>query len=43
MTRGIVWTGLLMVTVVIVGTLVIMGVDQKNNPHLIRKKKKKAD
>ena len=43
MTRGIVWTGLLMVTVVIVGTLTIMEVDQKNNPHLIRKKKKKTE
>lgn len=43
MTRGIVWTGLLMVTVVIVGTLAIMSVDQKNHPYLIRKKKKKTD
>jgi len=43
MTRGIVWTGLLMVTVVVVGTLSILRVDQKNHPHLIRRKKKKAN
>ena len=42
MTRGIVWTGLLMVTVVVVGALSILRVDQKNHPHLIRRKKKKA-
>ena len=42
MTRGIVWTGLLMVTVVVVGTLAVLRVDQKNHPHLIRRKKKKT-